>query len=278
MGLKAVLVDDEPLAREGLRSLLSEIAAIELVAECANGYEACDAIVKHRPDVLFLDDPTRGVDVGAKQDIYDLIDELASRGKGVILVSSELPELLRCSDRILVLREGCVTGILDVRDATQEKIMSGLDSLVANNIHISTLIIDDNWQSLDGHQGSTSQFQRGWKDFEATTDCFPSGLKAGIATIRAKHPQIRDIAVWHALLGYWGGVSPDGNLAKTYKIIEVKKQPGVAGGTMFAIDPSDAHRMYDDFYTFLSSCGVTGVKTDAQFMLDLLASIRVLAR
>src|SRR5437868_11725669 len=55
MVLKAVLVDDEPLAREGLRSLLSEIPAIELVAECANGYEACDAIVKHRPDVLFLD-------------------------------------------------------------------------------------------------------------------------------------------------------------------------------------------------------------------------------
>ena len=55
MALKAVLVDDEPLAREGLRSLLSEIPAIELVAECANGYEACDAIVKHRPDILFLD-------------------------------------------------------------------------------------------------------------------------------------------------------------------------------------------------------------------------------
>src|SRR5437762_12066541 len=55
MALKAVLVDDEPLAREGLRSLLREIPAIELVAECANGYEACEAIVKHRPDILFLD-------------------------------------------------------------------------------------------------------------------------------------------------------------------------------------------------------------------------------
>lgn len=155
---------------------------------------------------------------------------------------------------------------------TQEKILSGLDSLVANNIHISTLIIDDNWQSLDGYQGGTSQFQRGWKDFEANSDCFPSGLKAGIATIRAKHPQIRDIAVWHALLGYWGGISPNGSLAKTYKTIEVEKQPGVSGGTVFAIDPSEAHRMYDDFYSFLSSCGVTGVKTDAQFFLDLLAS------
>ena len=49
------------------------------------------------PDVLFLDDPTRGIDVGAKQDIYRVIDELAAAGKGVILVSSELPELLRCS-------------------------------------------------------------------------------------------------------------------------------------------------------------------------------------
>jgi ribose transport system ATP-binding protein len=76
------------------------------------------------PDVLFLDDPTRGVDVGAKQDIYDLIDELASRGKGVIFVSSELPELLRCCNRIMVLHEGRVSGILDAREATQEKIMS----------------------------------------------------------------------------------------------------------------------------------------------------------
>jgi ABC-type sugar transport system ATPase subunit len=76
------------------------------------------------PDVLFLDDPTRGVDVGAKQDIYDLIDELASRGKGVIFVSSELPELLRCCGRIMVLHEGRVMGVLDAREATQERIMS----------------------------------------------------------------------------------------------------------------------------------------------------------
>lgn len=76
------------------------------------------------PDVLFLDDPTRGVDVGAKQDIYDLIDELALRRKGVIFVSSELPELLRCCDRIMVLHEGTVTGMLDAQEATQEKIMS----------------------------------------------------------------------------------------------------------------------------------------------------------
>ena len=75
------------------------------------------------PPVLFLDDPTRGVDVGAKQDIYDLIDELASRDKGVIFVSSELPELLRCCDRIMVMHEGRVMGILDAHETTQERIM-----------------------------------------------------------------------------------------------------------------------------------------------------------
>jgi len=76
------------------------------------------------PDVLFLDDPTRGIDVGAKQDIYRAIDALARQGKGVILVSSELPELVRCSSRILVLNEGRVTAALPAAGATQEKIMA----------------------------------------------------------------------------------------------------------------------------------------------------------
>jgi ABC-type sugar transport system ATPase subunit len=76
------------------------------------------------PEVLFLDDPTRGIDVAAKQDIYREIDELAASGKGVILVSSELPELLRCSDRILVLRNGRQTAEFAAAGATQEMIMS----------------------------------------------------------------------------------------------------------------------------------------------------------
>jgi len=76
------------------------------------------------PGILFLDDPTRGIDIGAKQDIYRLIEELAAEGKAILLVSSELSELLRCSDRILVLNEGHVTARYDARDATQEMIMS----------------------------------------------------------------------------------------------------------------------------------------------------------
>ena len=76
------------------------------------------------PEVLFLDDPTRGIDVGAKEDIYAIIDKLASAGKGIIFVSSELPELLRCCDRILVMREGSATAIFDGANATQEQIMA----------------------------------------------------------------------------------------------------------------------------------------------------------
>ena len=75
------------------------------------------------PEVLFLDDPTRGIDVGAKQEIYSLIDQLKEDGKSIILVSSELPELLRCSDRILVMREGRATATFDSNDATEESIM-----------------------------------------------------------------------------------------------------------------------------------------------------------
>ena len=80
------------------------------------------------PTVLFLDDPTRGIDIASKQDIYRLIDELASAGKAIILVSSELPELLRCCHRILVLNEGRVAASYDAADATQEKIMSAATS------------------------------------------------------------------------------------------------------------------------------------------------------
>ena len=76
------------------------------------------------PRVLFLDDPARGIDIGAKQDIYQVLEQLAAAGKGIILVSSELPELLRCSDRILVLRDGKAAGILSRAEATQERIMA----------------------------------------------------------------------------------------------------------------------------------------------------------
>ena len=75
------------------------------------------------PDLLILDEPTRGIDVGAKFEIYGIIQKLAEEGKGVILVSSELPELLGLSDRIYTIFEGAITGVLDKREADQESLM-----------------------------------------------------------------------------------------------------------------------------------------------------------
>jgi ribose transport system ATP-binding protein len=74
-------------------------------------------------DILIFDEPTRGIDVGAKQEIYDLLDELIKQGKSLIVISSEMEEVLRVSDRIAVMCNGRITGVLDNRDATQENIM-----------------------------------------------------------------------------------------------------------------------------------------------------------
>jgi ribose transport system ATP-binding protein len=76
------------------------------------------------PKVLILDEPTRGVDVGAKREIYQLMNELTDRGVAIIMVSSELPEVLGMSDRILVVHEGKISGELTKSEATQEKIMT----------------------------------------------------------------------------------------------------------------------------------------------------------
>ncbi len=76
-----------------------------------------------QPDILFLDEPTRGIDIGAKAEIYKLISLLASQGKTVIMVSSEMPELIGLCDRILVMHEGRAKGIVNQEDATQEAIM-----------------------------------------------------------------------------------------------------------------------------------------------------------
>ena len=75
------------------------------------------------PDVLIMDEPTRGIDVGAKYEIYSIIGRLASEGKTIIVVSSEMPELIGICDRIMVMCEGRITGIVEGEDMNQEKIM-----------------------------------------------------------------------------------------------------------------------------------------------------------
>ncbi|HYF92901.1 MAG TPA: galactose/methyl galactoside ABC transporter ATP-binding protein MglA [Symbiobacteriaceae bacterium] len=76
-----------------------------------------------RPEILMLDEPTRGIDVGAKYEIYQLMINLAKEGKGIIMVSSEMPELLGVTDRILVMSNGRLAGILNTKEATQEEIL-----------------------------------------------------------------------------------------------------------------------------------------------------------
>jgi ribose transport system ATP-binding protein len=80
-------------------------------------------------DVLIFDEPTRGIDVGAKQEIYKLMRSLAEQGKAIIMISSEMPELLGMSDRIVVMHEGRVRGEIDAKEATQEKVLAMASNL-----------------------------------------------------------------------------------------------------------------------------------------------------
>ena len=78
------------------------------------------------PEIVMMDEPTRGIDVGAKYEIYQLIKQLAKEGKAVLIISSEMTELLGICDRILILREGRLVGEMDAKEATQEKIMAAI--------------------------------------------------------------------------------------------------------------------------------------------------------
>lgn len=112
-------------ARKDLRVKASSVQTI--VGTLSGGNQQKVVLAKWlltNPKVLFLDEPTRGIDVGAKQEIYTYINELAQKGLAIVLVSSELPEVLGLSDRVLVLHEGKMTGEFARADATPEKIMA----------------------------------------------------------------------------------------------------------------------------------------------------------
>jgi methyl-galactoside transport system ATP-binding protein/inositol transport system ATP-binding protein len=77
------------------------------------------------PDILFLDEPTRGIDVGTKSEIHRLITRLAGEGKSIVMISSELPEVMGMSDRIVIMHQGKVTGIVEnSKDLTQDELMA----------------------------------------------------------------------------------------------------------------------------------------------------------
>ncbi|KAI2614882.1 glycoside hydrolase family 36 protein [Hypoxylon sp. NC1633] len=155
---------------------------------------------------------------------------------------------------------------------TDEKILHAVESLAEDRINISSLIIDDNWQDID-YEGQ-DQYQYGWKGFEAEPTAFPSGLRDTVSRIRSKHPSIQHVAVWHALLGYWGGISNNGDLAKTYKTVQIDRNDSNLKGPITVIAKEDVGKFYDDFYRFLSNCGIDGVKTDVQYMVDTWVSAK----
>lgn len=99
----------------------------KIIGELSGGNQQKVAIAKGlmtRPNVLILDEPTRGVDVGAKKEIYQLINKFKAEGLSIILVSSDMPEVLGMSDRILVMREGRISGEFSRQEATQEKLLA----------------------------------------------------------------------------------------------------------------------------------------------------------
>ena len=99
----------------------------QLVMNLSGGNQQKVVIAKwlvNDSQIMIFDEPTRGIDVGAKQEIYELMNRLAQSGKAIIMISSEMTEILRMSDRIVVMCEGKKTGELDIAEATQEKIMT----------------------------------------------------------------------------------------------------------------------------------------------------------
>ena len=80
--------------------------------------------IDYEPEILLFDEPTRGIDIGAKTEIYTIMGELAERGVAIIMVSSELPELISVTDNVMVMCEGKFKGIMNRGEATQESVMS----------------------------------------------------------------------------------------------------------------------------------------------------------
>ena len=121
--------DEETAASErSMKDLRIKAASVVVPVETLSGGNQQKVVLAKwlmtGPKVLFLDEPTRGIDVGAKQEIYAQINALASDGLGIVLVSSELPEVLAMSDRVIVLHEGRVTGEFARKEATAEAVMS----------------------------------------------------------------------------------------------------------------------------------------------------------
>lgn len=118
---------DREISDKWIRNLSTKTPSSEIVVESLSGGNQQKVVLAKwlelSPDVLILNEPTRGIDVGAKAEIYKILDNLVNEGKCVIIITSEMPELLAMSDRIMVMFEGRVSGHIDGSEATQELIV-----------------------------------------------------------------------------------------------------------------------------------------------------------
>ena len=128
--VKGIFIDkakSKEVSQKYVESLKTKTPSVsQLVKKLSGGNQQKVVIAKwlvRNSDILIFDEPTRGIDVGAKSEIYALMERLAKEGKSIIMISSELPEVLRMSDRVIVMCEGRITGILDIAEANQEVIM-----------------------------------------------------------------------------------------------------------------------------------------------------------
>ena len=128
--VKGIFIDkakSKEVSKKYVESLKTKTPGVsQLVKKLSGGNQQKVVIAKwlvRNSDILIFDEPTRGIDVGAKSEIYALMERLAKEGKSIIMISSELPEVLRMSDRVIVMCEGRITGILDIAEANQEVIM-----------------------------------------------------------------------------------------------------------------------------------------------------------
>ena len=126
-----IMLDDkkiEDLVQENVAKLSIKTPSSKTLIQSLSGGNQQKVLISrwlaNDPDVFILDEPTRGIDVGAKYEIYCIIAELAKQGKSIIMISSEMSELIGMSDRIMVMCDGRVTGFIDGKDANQENIMA----------------------------------------------------------------------------------------------------------------------------------------------------------
>ena len=129
--MKGVVIDDNKIRKttqKYVELIRIKTPGIRTLARSLSGGNQQKVVLakwlERNCDILIFDEPTRGIDVGAKNEIYKLMNDLTHQGKSIIMISSEMPELLRMSDRIAVMCEGVKTGELSIEEATQEKIMA----------------------------------------------------------------------------------------------------------------------------------------------------------